>query len=154
MPTCASLLRGHLNCLSISGGVALVVVVFGCASRVETGAMGNGDRAASGGAADAGSKDFAASGGDTGAGASGGGAGTGGSPGSGGASSGDGAPCSMAISPYAGSGAGSPCCSDDDCFFYPVFCKIPAACVDGVCGPCQESPGTFIGPPDAASDGG
>jgi hypothetical protein len=61
----------------------------------------------------------------------------------------------MAISPYAGSGAGSPCCSNEDCFFYPIFCKIPAACVDGVCGPCEGSPGgTVIGPPGAGSDGG
>lgn len=50
-----------------------------------------------------------------------------------------------------GGGQGSPCCSDDDCDFYPVWCALPAACVNHVCGPCRGGPTGMAFPIDASS---
>jgi hypothetical protein len=61
---------------------------------------------------------------------------SGGNPGFSGATSGG---CPGSPSSFPGT-EGSPCCTDGDCYFYPVWCALPAACIDGVCGPCIGGP--------------
>lgn len=119
--------------IAVAMGMVASFAVAACGGDTMIGTTGPGGSNSSGGAS-----------GTTGLGAAGGLKGN-----SGARTTVDSGYCSLPPSRKMGT-EGSECCSDGDCYVYPAFCKLPAACINGRCGPCEQASGGGSGGPIGA----